>query len=299
MRAKMYTTWMVSICLVAVLIHSKGVDACTCIREFSTVEEMEYLLNSVGISSFHVVNTDKILVEPGDRPGSAATQNKRDHDPKRESGGDPGSVKFSADGNRKNVRPELNTVDRMDIHFGFSSVLIYPQLDEFATNLIESSASHPKRNPGSRFSSNNYIKFVPQTTCGVACQQTSSVTERWLVKDNKIVNRAIVDKETVGKGGIKSPKDQNPWDLLIAHMALENAEKRRGPTGDASPLPFGKNETISASSEDGNASDTRHPHRLHGSLSTGPVDMIDRGICCRDCCDEFMKDMRNRLENKG
>ncbi len=262
-------TW---IFLLSIFLAASTVsEGCTCIREFSTVEEVEYLLNSVGIASFRVVKTDKVInmtetQHKAPNPKDSGTPNNNNDGPNRGING------------KKNGGTDLPTVDRMDIFFGFESIIVYPDVDKFVAAL--SPAEEAEIGDEKNKKKGIYIKFIPKSTCGIACQHTNSVTERWLVKDNKIVKRGIANPNEATK--TKGEAEHNPWDLLIAHMSLENG---------AQDPAFGKNGTEEIGEEY-----ARHPHRLHGSLSSGPVDLVDRGICCRDCCNEFMNDMKTRLK---
>jgi len=200
---------------------------CICMRPLENMREYEYFINSLGLANVVIHSEETVLQE-------------------KEEGNNNAKMK------------------RMEVEFGLNLIQIFPSRTTFEDELVKGFDLLIPEQGG--HGHGPYIKFIPQSTCSIACQEVSYVREGWILKNGKIVKREPI---------IKSKTQETH----------HHPEK----TGKDSPFSIIQNEfEIFGNNGDG---------VLNFTNKIDLLDFIDRGQCCHECCTLFMQNMRTKLKS--
>lgn len=152
----------------------------------------------------------------------------------------------------------------LEVEFSLKLILIEPEL-----NVIEKTFEELKNEGKKNSSKTLLVKFIPQSTCSIACQDVALVRESWLVQNEKILKR-----ETI----LKLNKKQE-------ELQRHNHEYSE------TPLTLIRNEFGFGCQGRGNSS--FKPLNFNSKIDI--LDFVDRGQCCHECCNLFVKSMRAKI----
>lgn len=248
-----------SSCFFILLVFLQTSFSCICYQRIETSEEYQYMINMVGLANV-VIHKAETLVDLNSNSAGKRSSPRNDAKIKEYENEEDDQKKTLLIENKK----------RYEIEFGLQLIQIYDQI-EIEKHLF----NNLKENDGKEVAGKKgiYIKFIPQSTCSVVCQEAEYIKELWLVE-----NDYIQERKPILKTSKYNEKDHHN------HPHLTKYEE--------SPIYFMKktyNITVNLGSS--TLFDFEKKFDLMDSV-------VNRGECCQECCELFMKKMKKVLDRQ-